>query len=544
MFPAFENIEVTRTGRVVQITVNRPHKLNAINQQMVTELHSLFDTLEKEHTDCVLIFRGAGNRAFVAGADIAQLVERKGGDALKAINAALFDRIAGFPFATLASINGFCFGGGMELALSCDIRIASETALFAQPEVNLGIIPGAGATHRLPAIVGRGVAREIIFTGGRVSAARALQIGLVSQVVEAGELDAATQRIADTIVKKGTEAIALAKRVMRLDEAPYQSEAATFAQSYLFDSETKKRRMGDFLAKQHKSNRTQRLREMSVKTICVVGAGTMGAGIALLAAQSGFKVVLNDISADALAVALEKSMDRLNRAVDKGKIDRSLALETLNNLKTEADLCLAAAMADLVIEAVAEDLELKKDVMTQLVEVAPDHAVLATNTSSLSVTEIAQATSAPERILGMHFFNPPQVIELLELVTHAQLDQDILATAQAVGELLGRTSIVVKDSPGFASSRLGIALAMEAIRMLESDVASAEDIDSAMQIGYKHPMGPLKLTDHVGLDVRLAIADYLYEKLESETFRPPELLRNLVAEGKLGKKSGQGFYTW
>ncbi len=544
MFPSYENLEVARTGRVVTITLNRPQKLNAITQEMVDELHALMGILEREHTDCVLVFSGAGGRAFVAGADIAQLKDRKGGDALKAINAALFDRIAGFPFVTIAAINGFCFGGGMELALACDIRIASEKALFAQPEVNLGIIPGAGATHRLPAIVGRGVAREIIFTGGRFNAERALEIGLVTEVVEPSDLAKTAQRLADTIVKKGAEAITLAKRVMRLDEVPYQSEAATLAQSFLFDSETKAKRMGDFLAKQSKSKRVKQLEGSAVKTICVVGAGTMGAGIAMLAAQSGFSVVLNDISEDALSRALEKTMDRLNKAVDKGKIERSLAITTLNNLKTEPDLTLAAAMADLVIEAVAEDIAIKKEVFTQLVETAPDRAILATNTSSLSVTEIAEASGAAPRVIGMHFFNPPTAIELLEIVTHDRLDETVLEEVHKIGELLGRTNITVKDSPGFASSRLGICLAMEAIRMLESEVASAEDIDRAMEIGYKHPMGPLKLTDHVGLDVRLAIAEYLYEQLGSEAFRPPELLRRLVEEGKLGKKSGQGFYSW
>ena len=209
-----------------------------------------------------------------------------------------------------------------------------------------------------------------------------------------------------------------------------------------------------------------------------------------------------------------------------------------------ADLAAAAADADLVIEAVPEILDLKREIFRTLGAHAPSHAILATNTSSLPIGEIASASGAPERVVGMHFFNPVHLMKLLELVrTDATTDAAVDAAKQ-VGEAMGKTVIVVRDSPGFATSRLGLVLGLEAIRMVEEGVASADDIDKAMELGYRHPMGPLKLTDLVGLDVRLGIAEHLADVLDDRRFDPPALLRKLVAEGKLGKKSGQGFFDW
>ena len=197
-----------------------------------------------------------------------------------------------------------------------------------------------------------------------------------------------------------------------------------------------------------------------------------------------------------------------------------------------------------MVEAVLEDLDVKRDVMSQASDWAMPSALLATNTSSISIADIAADLPRPERLIGMHFFNPVHLMKLVEIVTHDATDDAARADALAVVQAMGKEPIVVRDSPGFASSRLGIALGLEAMRMLEEGVASAADIDRAMELGYNHPMGPLKLTDLVGLDVRLRIADYLHQALGAERFAPPAILRRLVAEGKLGKKSGHGFYDW
>ncbi len=198
----------------------------------------------------------------------------------------------------------------------------------------------------------------------------------------------------------------------------------------------------------------------------------------------------------------------------------------------------------MVIEAVREHLGTKQQVFAEVDRAAPADALLATNTSSLSVAAIAAAARDPGRVVGMHFFNPVHAMKLVEVVTHPQTTSPSVERAVAFAKVLGKEPIVVKDSPGFASSRLGLALGLEAMRMLEEGVASAEDIDKAMELGYNHPMGPLKLTDLVGLDVRLAIADYLFQALEDRRFEPPQILRDKVARGELGQKSGKGFYSW
>ena len=282
---------------------------------------------------------------------------------------------------------------------------------------------------------------------------------------------------------------------------------------------------------------------MSVERIAVIGAGTMGHGIAQVAARAGFQTVLCDVADELLAAALARIRAGLEKGVERGKVEPGEVETTLARLATSTSLTAAAAEADLIIEAIPEDMAVKRDLFARLETAAPPAALLATNTSSLSVATIAAALADPGRLLGMHFFNPVHAMKLIEIVTHEANPAAAVETAVAVAERLGKTAIVVKDVPGFATSRLGVLLGLEAMRMLEQGVASARDIDTAMVLGYRHPMGPLELTDLVGLDVRLAIAEYLHEEL-GEAFRPPEVLRRLVDEGKLGKKSGEGFYKW
>jgi len=212
-------------------------------------------------------------------------------------------------------------------------------------------------------------------------------------------------------------------------------------------------------------------------------------------------------------------------------------------LKAVADLP-ELAECGLIIEAIPEDLALKRSIFTRLSEVCSPRTILASNTSSLSVSEIAAAASHPERVVGMHFFNPVHIMRLLEIVRAEPTSDATIETVRGVAGRLGKETIVVRDRPGFASSRLGLALGLEAIRMVEQGVASPEDIDRAMELGYGYPMGPLKLGDLVGLDVRLAIAEYLHRELRSEVFRPPQLLKDMVSAGKLGRKSGEGFYKY
>lgn len=275
----------------------------------------------------------------------------------------------------------------------------------------------------------------------------------------------------------------------------------------------------------------------------VLGAGTMGHGIAQCCAQAGLEVALYDLAAEPLARGLKGIEAFLGKGVEKGKLTAAAAAETRARVRGTTRLDEACAGADLVIEAVPENLDLKRRLLAEVERLAGPRALLASNTSSLSIGAIAAALQQPQRFLGMHFFNPVPLMALLEVVTGPATAPAAAAAAVALGRRLGKEPIVVKDAPGFASSRLGVAIGLEAIRMVAEGVASAADIDKAMELGYRHPMGPLRLTDLVGLDVRLGIAEYLEREL-GPRFAPPELLRSMVAAGKLGKKSGEGFYRW
>lgn len=280
-----------------------------------------------------------------------------------------------------------------------------------------------------------------------------------------------------------------------------------------------------------------------IKKIALIGAGTMGHGIAQVAAQAGFDVVLEDVSEEFVSRGLARIQDNLKKGVERGKVTEAEMHAALSRIQTSTNLG-DATTADLVIEAVIEKLDAKRELLAQLDQICKPAAILATNTSSLSIASIATATARADRVIGMHFFNPVHIMKLIEVVIASETSQETLSAALDVARRMGKEAIMVKDAPGFATSRLGVALGLEAMRMLEQEVASAEDIDKAMVLGYNHPMGPLRLTDLVGLDIRLSIAEYLFEKLNSEAFRPPDILKRKVAEGKLGKKTGEGFYKW
>ena len=269
----------------------------------------------------------------------------------------------------------------------------------------------------------------------------------------------------------------------------------------------------------------------------------MGHGIAQMAAVGGYRVILREINREALMRGVQAIEKNLAKGVSLGKVaedERDLILQRIRGAVHLEE----ARDADLFIEAVPEVMDLKRETLREVEQMARKEAIFATNTSSLSITEIARSAARPQHVIGMHFFNPVHLMRLLEIVRGRETSAETIETVRAVGRRMRKEPIIVRDVPGFASSRLGVALGLEAMRMLEQGVASAKDIDTAMELGYNHPMGPLRLTDLVGLDVRLQIAEYLHGALGSETFRPPEILRRMVEEGKLGRKTGEGFYKW
>jgi len=270
----------------------------------------------------------------------------------------------------------------------------------------------------------------------------------------------------------------------------------------------------------------------------------MGHGIAQVCAMAGYRVRITDVDPEGLKHGVSAIARNLAHGIELGKVTEEERYAALVRLTSEDRVAAVAEDADIVFEAIPEDLELKRALFRDLEGAAPPACIFATNTSSLSIARISEAVHDPGRVIGTHFFNPVHIMKLLEVVIGDATRAEVLEAVRVLGERIGKEVITVRDVPGFATSRLGICLGMEAIRMVEQGVASPEDIDKAMVLGYRHPVGPLRLGDLVGLDVRLAIGEYLARELHNPAFEPPALLREMVARGDLGKKSGRGFYEW
>ena len=283
---------------------------------------------------------------------------------------------------------------------------------------------------------------------------------------------------------------------------------------------------------------------VTIRRVAVIGAGTMGSGIAQVCAQTGWETRLFDAFPESLERGMVNIEDFWDRGISKGKTTPQQKEEWVSNLNATSEMSEAVRDSDIVIEAVPEKMGLKRSIFEELDGLAPSHTILATNTSGLPISEIAAHTTCPERVIGMHFFNPVPLMELLEIVRHDAVDELTVSTAKEVGEAMGKTTILVRDVPGFATSRLGVVLGNEAIRMVSEGVATASDIDTAMRLGYRHPMGPLELSDLVGLDVRRDILNSLAEAFNDDSYRPHPLLEELVGSGNLGKKTGRGIYDW
>ena len=285
------------------------------------------------------------------------------------------------------------------------------------------------------------------------------------------------------------------------------------------------------------------VKAIEVKTIAVIGAGTMGRGIAHAAALGGYRTIIEDLLPGALRKAESEIRANLDKAVELGKVTASDADSAFGRLEYAASVEAAAREADLVIEAVPEEMESKVEIFTLLDKICRPTTMLASNTSSLSVTEIASVTYRAKKCVGMHFFNPVHKMKLLEVVRALETDDDTLATAVEVGKRMRKEVVVIKESPGFITSRINAMIGNEAFYMLQEGIASAEDIDKALKLGLNHPMGPFELVDLVGLDTRLSILEYLHKSL-GEKYRPAPLLVQYVKAGRLGRKSGRGVYEY
>jgi 3-hydroxybutyryl-CoA dehydrogenase len=283
--------------------------------------------------------------------------------------------------------------------------------------------------------------------------------------------------------------------------------------------------------------------KMDIKLVGVVGCGTMGSGIAQVCAQSGYQVIVSEVSQPLLDRGLRSINNNLTKGIEKGKLTQQDKESTLSRIKGTTDMH-DFRDCDLIIEAAVENLDLKKKIFTELDKIAPPQAILGTNTSCLSVTEIARSTKRPEKVIGLHFFNPAPLMALLEMVITLLTGEETVKTGEAFAMSLGKTVVKAKDTRGFIANRLGMPSILNSIRMLENGVASREEIDNTLKLGFNNPMGPLALADLIGLDVVFFIVNSIYEESKDAQYVPPTLLRRMVAAGWLGRKTGRGFYEY
>ncbi|MEZ5174859.1 MAG: fatty acid oxidation complex subunit alpha FadJ [Acidimicrobiia bacterium] len=598
---AYSNFHFEVTDGVAVVLMDRHDEaMNTLGEEFVVELDQVVARLEEPDVKAVVI--GSAKKDFLAGADV-RMFDRfdsieDAADALKAIHL-IYDRIealhatAGKP--VVAAINGACLGGGNELALTASIRLCTDTSQLGQPEVQLGVIPGAGGTQRLPALVGVQHALEMIVTGRAVRPHKAKQIGLIDEIVPNEMLlEVATRRAADAI-----DAADAASSKKRSGSRPRLGDLTRFAlegnpagRKVLFKKATEmmlsetggnypapKRaieaiRIGieegraagvaaeiRFFAELVATPESEALRSiffaqnelkrdtgvdsdatpLAVDDVAVIGGGLMGGGIAAVSAiNAGARVRIKEVDDDGVG----RGLAYVDRVVAKRAKRRRLSdfeVDRIMNRVTGTKSWQGFGRTDLVIEAVFEDLELKRSVVREVESVVGVDTIFASNTSTLPIVEIARASQHPDNIVGMHYFSPVEKMPLLEVVTTEATSDQTVATAVAFGKRQGKTVIVVNDGTGFYTSRVLGPYTNEAGHLL-SEGATVEDIDGAMK-AWGFPVGPLLLADEVGLDVGAHIAE-IFTDAFGDRMKGPDLLSALVADGRRGRKNEKGFYRY
>jgi len=592
---AFTNLRLDLEDGVAVVTIDVPDKpVNTLDAGVIGEFGRVFEFLESEPSvrGAVLISGKADN--FIAGADIEQfltLKTAKEAEALSRSGQELLARLEKLRVPVVAAINGACLGGGLEAALACSYRITSDNAktVLAVPEVQLGLIPGAGGTQRLPRQVGLTAALDMILTGKNIRAKKALALGLVDEMVHPSILrDIAVRRardIADGTRPRsqghngtGIAARALegtgAGRAIVFRQARQQTQAKTKGnypaplaaidaietgfskgmnagyaeEARLFGelSQTEVSRQLIFLffattaLKKDTGVADPNAKGAPVDKIGVLGSGFMGAGIATIAAQAGTVVRLKDADTTRVAAGLRSIRENLKERLTKKQITRTQFDDQLILVNGTTDYS-GFRNADIVIEAVFEDIAVKHQVIRETEKNTSDHTIFASNTSTIPIARLAQASARPDRVIGMHFFSPVPKMPLLEVIVHPQTAADVTATVVAYGKKLGKTVIVVNDGPGFFANRILTPYINEAGKLLDEG-AKIEAIDKAL-VEFGFPVGPITLVDEVGIDVAGKAGNIIADAF-GERMRPSTSLQHVLSAGRYGRKNKKGFYKY
>lgn len=591
MSDGFQHLRLERDPRgVATVTFDvQGSPVNVFNDAVFRDLHRAIEQLERDPPRAV-IFRSAKASGFMAGADVHHIRRIETEGEVRTVLAAgheLLDRVEKLPCPTVAAIHGPCLGGGLEFALACRFRVARDDAQtkIGLPEVMLGLVPGWGGTQRLPRVVGLRQALRMILEGAPLSASKAAKVGLIDLAAPPDDFDAAVnrfveERLAGRSVRRPTRGLLgtflegtqlgravvfltarkrIAKRArdypalpaaLRAIEAGFRNAgAAGFAAERdefarvvftptarnlidVFLQRERARKPATWVAKDHKP--------APVRKAAVVGAGVMGAGIAQLVALNGIPVALKDINDEIVANGMKKIEQLTSEAATKGAVSRAEAEVALRNITPTSEWA-PLANADLVVEAVVEREDVKRVVFRQLAEHLGDAAVLASNTSALSVGRIAETTPHPERVAGLHFFNPVHRMQLVEVVRAPSTDDSTVATLVDFVRKLGKVPVVVADSPGFLVNRVLFPYLDEAVRLVIEGVSGRTVDEIAKRFGM--PMGPLELLDQIGLDIAADVAKTFAAGV-SDPGPVPARFAEMVKDGALGKKAGRGFYEY
>ncbi len=586
-------VELEVEDGIATITIDQPGRpVNVLSEQVVAELAEVIGRLEAggEGVRGVVIASGKPG-VWIAGADVEQLRELRtaaDGEALSRSGHRLLDRLERMRVPVVAAIDGAALGGGLEVALACAYRVASDShkTKLGLPEVQLGLIPGAGGTQRLPRLLGLRSALDLMLTGKQLDGKRARKLGLVDEVVPEPILlqraRAAAREIADGkirpragrpagspewlenlpgvrgfIFRKAREGVmretrgsypaplrlleVVAEGLDQPIEAGLELEARAFGEltvtpeakalTHVFLSST---------AAKNDPHLPDDAAATPVERIAIVGAGFMGAGIATVAAERGVRVSLKDVSPEAVARGLSTTRGSLRKRAERRRKPEHEVTQILDRVEGTAEY-IGFGATDLVIEAVFEDLELKHRVLREVEEAAAESTIVGTNTSTIPISRIAEASGRPQNVIGLHFFSPVEKMPLLEIIVTPQTDPSVAATCHRFAKDIGKTPIIVNDAPGFYVNRILGPYMNEAALLLEQGVRM-EEIDGAMT-AWGFPVGPITLFDEVGLAVAMKSGGILGEAF-ADRMQPNEALPKLVADGRQGRKNGRGFYRF